>query len=66
MHVLVALCVCAFVYQCMGVAYPCGVRGCPRIIDLFLLKSNMPFYQHDHSIPIVGMGKERRTLIGPW
>ena len=25
-----------------------------------------PFYQHAHFIPIVGMGKERRVLIGPW
>ena len=24
------------------------------------------FYQHAHFIPIVGVGKERRTLIGPW
>ena len=24
------------------------------------------FFQHVHFIPIVGVGKERRTLIGPW
>ena len=24
------------------------------------------FYQHAHFISIVGVGKERRTLIGPW
>ena len=23
-------------------------------------------FQHAHFIPIVGAGKERRTLIGPW
>ena len=23
-------------------------------------------YQHVHFIPIVGVGKEKRTLIGPW
>ena len=39
MCVLVALCVCAFVYQCVGVVYPCGVRGCPCISYMFPLKS---------------------------
>ena len=24
------------------------------------------YFQHAHFIPIVGVGKERRTLIGPW
>ena len=24
------------------------------------------FFQHAHFIPIVGVGKERRILIGPW
>ena len=39
MCVLIKLCLCAFVYQCVGVAYPYGVRGCPRIIYLSYLKS---------------------------
>ena len=39
MCVLVALCVCASVYQCVGVVNPCGVRDCPCIIYLFTLKS---------------------------
>ena len=24
------------------------------------------FYQHAHTIPLVGVVKEKRTLIGPW
>ena len=24
------------------------------------------FFQHAHFIPLVGVGKERRILIGPW
>ena len=36
---LVVMCVCAFVYQCVGVVYPCGVRGCPCINDMCTLKS---------------------------
>ena len=24
------------------------------------------YFQHVHFIPVVGVGKERRTLIGPW
>ena len=24
------------------------------------------YFQHAHFIPIVGVGKERRILIGPW
>ena len=24
------------------------------------------FFQHAHFIPIVGVGKKRRILIGPW
>ena len=24
------------------------------------------FYQHAHFIPIVGVGKDKRTLVGPW
>ena len=24
------------------------------------------YFQHAHFIPMVGVGKERRTLIGPW
>ena len=39
MCVLVALCVCAFVYQCVGVVYPCGVRDYPCINDMSPLKS---------------------------
>ena len=30
--VLIALCVCALVYRCEGVAYLFGVRGCLRIV----------------------------------
>ena len=37
--VLVALCVCAFVYQCVGAVYSYGVRGCPCINFMFPLKS---------------------------
>ena len=37
--VLVTLCICAFVYQCMGVVYPCRVRGCPYINYMSPLKS---------------------------
>ena len=39
MCLLVALCECAFAYQCLGVVYPCGVRGCPCINDMSPLKS---------------------------
>ena len=39
LRVLIVLCICAFVYQCVGVVYPCGRRDCPRIIYLFHLKS---------------------------
>ena len=28
--------------------------------------TNPIYCQHAHFIPIVGVGKERRTLIGPW
>ena len=24
------------------------------------------YFQHTHFIPLVGVGEERRTLIGPW
>ena len=36
---LVAMCECAFAYQCLGVLYPCGVRGCPCINYMSPLKS---------------------------
>ena len=44
--VLIEICVCALVCRCVGVAYPCDVLGCVRII-IFRLKStstthNMP------------------------
>ena len=39
MCLLVALCECAFVYQCVGVVYPCGVRGYPCINYMSPLKS---------------------------
>ena len=39
MCLLVALCECAFAYQCLGFVYPCGVRSCPCINYMSPLKS---------------------------
>ena len=33
---------------------------------LYKLEIRTAFYQHAHFIPIVSVGKERRTLVGPW
>ena len=44
-----------------------------RIVFLYLVTTGWifdislyAFYQRTHFIPMVGVGKERRTLIGPW
>ena len=36
-----------------------------RTDNLTRLIHTLPFFQHAHFIPIVGVVKERRTLIGP-
>ena len=34
--------------------------------DMTILFTLCLYFQHAHFIPIVGVGKERRILIGPW
>ena len=41
-------------------------ESCPQIPPELLFFLREAVYQHAHFIPIVGVGKERRTFIGPW
>ena len=66
----------------MAVQYKLGERGKWTFYELWFedliiflhisnpaeksLVQSSTFYQHVPFIPIVGVGKERRTLIGPW
>ena len=36
------------------------IRSCDRSIQI------CRYFQHAHLIPTVGVGKERRILVGPW
>ena len=50
----------------------CDYMGNPfntmYLVELLSLQPMFPlsYFQHAHFVPIVGVGKERRTLIGPW
>ena len=43
MMLLVALCECAFAYWCLGVVYPCGMRGCPCMNNITTLSPPLRF-----------------------
>ena len=49
-----AICVTIHVYYTVSCSRGFSISRCTA------------FYQHAHFIPTVGVGKERRTLLGPW